>query len=342
MSWKNGLKSTLVFAAAFWSLDAYATTIHLSQVPTVFNNPIGIDFHEPSGSLALSVNYSSGQPRNFELVQASGAHVGFSNAAGFTEEVKIATVRSGGTGGFNTGDLFTGNGVDGQIARISSDGSTVQSPWVDLPGDGNGLMRGSLYVDRTDVFGGDLIAATTTGQVWRVDSAGNPTLLASLGVHLEGLSTIPNSSQYGPLAGRIIAGAEGVGLLYTIDALGNVASHNVGVAIEDIDIINANENFFGVNFGTGHILTASAADFSSITGEILLTQEIHSGSGLFRLFWNGASLQTEELLLTSNSAPVGQWEHVTFAPFRVAPEPGTLLLLAAGLTIAGVGRRRRA
>lgn len=254
--------------------------------------------------------------------------------------MKIATVRPGGVGGFNTGNLFTGNGVDGHIAQISSDGLSVLNPWVSLPGDGNGLLRGSLYVDRTGVFGGDLIAATTAGEVWRVTSAGNPTLLADVNVHLEGLSTIPNLPQYGPLAGTIIAGAEGVGLLYSINSSGTVTPYNVGVNIEDIDIINANENFFGVNFGTGHILTAGAADFSGITGDILLTQELPSGSGLFRLFWNGISLQTEQLLLTSNSAPVGQWEHVTFAPFQVAPEPGTLLLMATGLMGAGLVRRR--
>ena len=67
---------------------------------------------------------------------------------------------------FAAGTFFTGNGVDGQITRISPDGSTILNPWVDLPGGGNGLMRGSLHVDRTGVWGGDLLAVTTSGQVW--------------------------------------------------------------------------------------------------------------------------------------------------------------------------------
>ena len=33
-------------------------------------------------------------------------------------------------------------------------------------------MRGSLYVDRTGVWGGDLIAVTTRGGVWRVTRDG--------------------------------------------------------------------------------------------------------------------------------------------------------------------------
>lgn len=119
--------------------------------------------------------------------------------------MKIATVHSGGIGGFTTGDLFTGNGVDGQITRITNNSLTVINPWVDLPGAGNGLMRGSLYIDQTGVFGGDLIVATTGGEVWRVNSAGTPTLIADVNTHLEGLITVPNNvAKYGPLAGKLL------------------------------------------------------------------------------------------------------------------------------------------
>src|SRR5206468_99402 len=97
-----------------------------------------------------------------------GSHHAFSNLSGLTDEVKIATARSGNPAGFTVGDLFVGNGVDGQIVRITAGGATVINPWVDLPGDNNGLMRGSLYVDRTGVFGGDLVVVTSTGEVWRV------------------------------------------------------------------------------------------------------------------------------------------------------------------------------
>ena len=55
--------------------------------------------------------------------------------------------------------------------NITSGGGTVQNPWVRLPGE-SGLMRGSLYIDRTGVFGGDLIVVTTAGGVWRVNAAG--------------------------------------------------------------------------------------------------------------------------------------------------------------------------
>jgi hypothetical protein len=310
------------------------------DISTPFTSPVGIDYHQPTDTVVISAFYASGQPHNFERILADGTHVQFSNVAGFTDEVKIATARPGNPGGFVPGDLFVGNGVDGQIARITNNGNTVINPFADLPGSGNGLMRGSLYIDRTGVFGGDLIAVTTVGEVWRVTNAGAPTMLANVGTHLEGVITVPNNpAQYGPLAGKIIAGAENQGRLYSIDPAGNVAFYNFGVNVEDIDLIVPNENFFGVNFGTSRILGAVASDFTPYVGDILLTQEFPAGgsSGLFVLNWDGTNLQTQQLTLSSSSAAVGQWEHVTFAPAGIVeipdvPEPTSvaLALLAIG------------
>ena len=197
-------------------------------------------------------------------------------------------------------------------------------------------------VDRTGVWGGDLIAATTAGEVWRVDVAGNASLLNDVNTHLEGLLTVPNdAAKYGPLAGKIIAGAEGQGLLYAFNSDGTYSTYNLGVNVEDIDMITAGENFFGVNYGTGRLLGAPASQFASIAGDILLTQEFGAGSGLFRLHWDGSGLAAEPLTLGAGSAPVGQWEHVTFAPAGIVEIPGvpdssaTLSLL--GIALAGLG-----
>jgi hypothetical protein len=90
---------------------------------------------------------------------------------------------------------------------VSPDGSTIQNPWVTLAD--AGLMRGGLFQDRYCVAGGDLIVVTTAGGVWRIKSDGTKRQLASLGVHLEGVTTIPNDpARYGPWAGKILTGAE--------------------------------------------------------------------------------------------------------------------------------------
>ena len=328
---------------------ALAAAIKFTAISTAFPTPVGIDHYEPTNQVVMSVNYSSGLPNNFRTVAADGTQAVFApSVSGFTDEVKIATVRSGNTGGFTTGDLFVGNGEDGEIAKVTAGGATVINPFVSLPGSGNGLMRGSLYVDRSGAWGGDLLAATTAGELWRVNSAGAPTFIADVNVHLEGLLTVPNDPKYGPLAGKAIAGAEGVGLLYAFGTDGTVTTHNVGVAIEDIDMINANENFYGVNFGTSKLLGAEASQFAPYVGEILLTQEFPSGgSGLSRLYWDGTALATEQFAVASGSATVAQWEHVTFSPAGIVeipptgiPEPATFSLLGASLAGLGFFRRK--
>jgi hypothetical protein len=304
--------------------DGLPAEILLTAISTTFNQPIGIDYHEPTDSVVVSVNYPSGTPLNFERIEADGAHEPFSTFMGLTEEVKIATARSGNPGGFATGVFFTGNGVDGQIVRISADGTTIDNPWVDLPGDGNGLMRGSLYVDRTGLYGGDLIAVTTGGEVWRITAAGVATPIIDVNVHLEGLQVVPDlPARYGPLAGKIIAGAEEQTIIYAFDGAGGMTTYSVGVAVEDIDLVVPHENFFGVNFGTSRLLGAAEEDLLSIRGDILLAQEVVTAgtSGLFRLQWDGANVVAQPIPLAAGSATVGQWEHVTMAPAGIVEIP---------------------
>ncbi|HEX7152041.1 MAG TPA: PKD domain-containing protein [Thermoanaerobaculia bacterium] len=300
------------------TLPSVSTTqpFALKVISTEFRAPIGIDYHAPSNKVVLSANYPSGTPHNFELVGADGSHSPFSNVSGLTDELKVATARDDGNGmsrgGFPAGTLFAGTGVAGVIMRISPDGSNVQNPWVTLPGE-NGLMRGSLYVDRTGVFGGDLIAVTTTGGVWRITSAGVPTKIASVGTHLEGAITIPNEARYGPWAGRIVAGAEATGVFWAVDVQGNKQSISLGILPEDLDLIPANENFFGVDYGGGKLWGAPASMFAGMAGDILVAEE-HAGI-LWRVRWNGSAFEKQEL------ARVTQWEHVTFAPAGIAEVP---------------------
>ncbi len=305
--------------------DGVPPAVLLTAISTTFNSPIGIDYHEPTDSVVMSVNYPAGTPLNFERVEADGMHQSFSTFSGLTDEVKIGTVRSGNVGGFVTGDLFVGNGLDGQIVRITDNATTIVNPWADLPGDNNGLMRGGLFVDRTGLFGGDLLVATTAGEIWRVNNAGNVVLprLAAVGTHLEGAQIVPNApARYGPLAGKFITGAEAtMGLIYAVGPDGVVASYDVNVDIEDIEIIYPKENFFGVNFGTSTLLGAGAEQFVPLIGDILLTQETHAGSGLFVLRWDGVNLVALEIPLDPGSATVGQWEHVTFAPAGIVEIP---------------------
>ena len=164
-----------------------------------------------------------------------------------------------------------------------------------------------------------MIVATTepAGEVWRVDKTGTPTQIGTpKGIHLEGLIVVPNIPvRYGPIAGKIIAGAEGQGDMWIISPNGDATTMKLGVNVEDIDIVMPGENFFGVNFGTSRLLGVTAAEFRPMIGDILLTQEVVTAgtSGLFRLQWNGTELKAEPIGIAPGSATVAQWEHTTFA-----------------------------
>jgi len=333
---------------------AQSGEVTLIEITTDFNEPVGIDHHAPTNQVVISVNYPSGLPHNFELVSKDGERERFSIVSGLTDEVKIATARDR-RGGFQPGELFVGTGTPGVVARVSADGSTIEDPWVTLPGE-NGLLRGSLHVDRTGVFGGDLIVVTTEGGVWRVSSSGNATKLADVGERLEGLTTIPNDEEkYGPWAGKILAGAEEESRIYAIDADGNFDFYELGIEPEDIDVIAGSENFFGVDYGGSTLWGAPPAEFAEMVGDVLIAQE-HPGI-LWHVRWDGEEFDVNEV------ARVSQWEHVTFSSAgisEVAVLPPTtetddgsgIVLLALGVLaiviVAGtaggmlLARRRRA
>jgi RHS repeat-associated protein len=300
--------------------NAPPSPIKLTQISTTFNNPIDLDYYEPDNSIIATVNYAGGQPRNFEEIKADGSHTPFSAVTGFTDEVYIATARSGNLGGFTAGDLFVGNGQTGQIARITNGGATVISPWVKLPG-GQGLIRGGLQFDQTGVFGGDLIVDTDAGQVWRITAAGTPHLVANVNDFLEGVTTIPNDpARYGPLAGTILAPNEHRTGFYAIDVTGKSTFYDVGIpAIEDIHVVPANENFFGVDYGSGRILGAPASQFSNSVGDILLVQEYYGG--LYILSWDGTKVVTQPIPLTSDSLHASSWEGSNFVPAGISQVP---------------------
>ena len=309
------------------SLTAARTTsavdITLETFAGGFNNPVGIDFQDTSGKVISSANYFFGFPNNFQVTLPNGTFTSFSNVAGLQDELKIATVRASACqGGFFAGEVFSGNGIPGQILRISPLGLPVINPWATLPGEPANI-RGSLFQDRFCVTGGDLIVATgneqngsnddSLGNVWRVKSDGTPTLVAQLKEHLEGVVSIPNlPSFYGPLAGRILAGAENRivsgqlngpnGKIYAINPNGSDDWFTIGAGTgptcsgpvptqfcnyptanpihpEDLDIIRRDSEFFGVAFSLGQILkgAASAGDnaktFSDRCGQVLITNE---------------------------------------------------------------------
>jgi hypothetical protein len=276
-------------------------------------NFIGIDYHAPSNQVVVSRNYPTGLPNNFVLVNSAGVPSPFSAVFGLTNEVKIATARSA-VGGWTIGELYVGTGVPSDIARVSANGAVITNPWVSLPNE-PGLMRGSLHIDRTGNFGNDLIAVTTAGNVWRVTSAGVPTLVASLGTHLEGVCTLStNPVLYGPWSGRMLVGAEGLGGMFAISPSG-VATFYPGIGAEDIDVVPGSQNWFACNY-PNTIMGAPASQFAGKVGHVLIAAEFGSPN-LFSVVWNGVSFTV------TPEGTSSQWEHMCFSPASIGDIPGT-------------------
>jgi RHS repeat-associated protein len=285
----------------------------LTPLGTAFNSHAGIDYHQPSRNVLVSANSPTGQPHNFELIDGGGAHHPFSNVGGLGGALKLATARDDGQGaslgGFRTGELFTGTGAPGVVARIAPDGAAVQNPWVTLPGEAG--LPGGLHVDRTGVFGGDLIVVTDAGGVWRISAAGAAALVASLSTPLAGVTTIPDdAAKHGPWAGKILAGAKEQGAVYVVDAQGGASSYPLGINPEEIELVPAHENFFGLDPADGRLWGAPADAFATMIGDVLVAQG--SPGVLKRVRWSGTEFETAQL------TQVTQWGQITFAPAGVA------------------------
>ena len=311
----GGDKHTSVIRFLNPALATQSFGIVLTPVNGPFNGSIGISHHQPTNKVLSSTFYPSGQPHNFELIAADGSHTAFTNVAGISGELRLATARDDGQGislgGFAPGEVFTGTGVAGVIARIKANGSSIQNPWVVLP-DETGLLSGGLHLDRTGVFGGDLIAVTTIGSVWRISASGQATQLANLGTPLAGVTVVPNDfDAYGPWAGKILTGAKEQGLVYAIDPQGLTTSYNFQINPEDIIIIPAHENFYGVDPAGQKIWGAPANAFANIIGDVLIAQE--TPGTLSRVHWNGFEFEVSQI------AQATQWKQITFSPAGIAP-----------------------
>jgi hypothetical protein len=184
---------------------------------------------------------------SFLRINTNGVVTNWSTIRGLNEEKKLCVVQQT-TNGFTQGEMFFGMPLNGVIGKISADGTQTNLNWAVLTTNNlaaNSLIRGSLYIDQTGIFDRDLIAVTggeadEGGEVWRITSPGNATLLAAITndyqPHLEGVITLPNTpSNWGPWAGKTVAGAESKTppLIHTIGTNGKVASFALGIEPEE-------------------------------------------------------------------------------------------------------------
>jgi|GEM_PF-384136 len=339
-----GANQTIALPSNVNTLPLSPTLIQLSNGT---NAATGLDYHPPTGKVLMSVNYPTGKPFNFALLASDGSISQFSTISNLTDEVYLTVARDDGggksLGGFPAGTFFTGNGKPGQVTRVTPDGSNIQSPWVTLPNE-TGLLRGQLYIDKTGVWGGDLIVMTDgnpTTNVWRISAdnstfplPGTATKLASvnMGGTAEGLVTVPNDTfRYGPWAGKILVGGENAsGFVYTIDKNGTVVQYKIGINAEHMNVIGTGENYFAAGTNTGGTQTLfaiPAAELVSFTGDIIMQEEFGNGN-VWDVRWNPQTQVFDTLLLGASNQNL---EGMAMAPSGI----GSVAATNATVTLNG-------
>jgi hypothetical protein len=248
-----------------------------------------------------------------------------------------------GQGGFAKGDIFAGSQNNGQIYHISNDGST-ESLFATLP---SGDVR-QIFFDPGNTFGGNMIVTTDNGRIYSVDSSGTPTLIANIGQDTEGIDIAP--SNWGTFTGDLLVASEGSGSLHIIskDPGHLVTDTHINVpSIETVSTVPLNlgasgnpvEGFYVANYPLD-VQKAGASDFTPYIGDVIVTQELGSSSGVYAVQYNGG---TSFSLTTTIGNPIGviplQSEDGIFVTaerindINPVPEPSTLVMwsLMAGV-----------
>ena len=215
---------------------------------------------------------------------------------------------SPGLGTWAAGDIYVTDG--GVVYKVTPDGLGVTT-FTTITGcgyDHSGITFD--HVGGPSAFGFDMIVTCGTGDIWRINSAGTPALVANLGfggeADYEGPVVAPAS--FGPLGGQILVADEDHGAVHAIAGNGTVT---LGVfrlfGAEGVLVVpsipctlgNSDVVFTSALQQQNQIVKLSMSDFTAagLAGDILITSE--EGAGILREHWNGSGYEESQFDTTS-------------------------------------------
>lgn len=211
-----------------------------------------------------------------------------------------------GKGGFPSRDVYVA-AADG-IVHITNDGSSSDTFVAGL----SGAVRGILF-DAIGTYGNDMLVTTNSGNVYRIDSAGTPSLLAAVGEDTEGLDIAPLGAQFGAFDGQVIVASEGSGLLRAIATDGTVNVINPSIPVpsaEELTFVpldlgasgNPVEGFYGSDYPPD-VVKADVAEFVSMNGDAIVTGE--TTHTVHRVHWNGSAFEITQIGMFPNQPEDG-------------------------------------
>lgn len=288
-------------------------------------------------------------PNNGQLYQTnlSGSGVSLFGTAmpGASGETVLGS--SLGQAGFAKGDIYA-SPANNLIYHYANAGG-APTVFGSVP---TGQVIRQVFFDPGSTFGGNMIVSTSSGNIYRFNSAGTPTLVANIGEDTEGLDIA--SAAFGPYSGQLLVTSEGSGAVRAVSPGGVVSllpktgGGSVAISLaETVSTVPLNlgssgnpiEGFYVANYPSD-IQFANAAQFAGLQGDAIVTSEFGSNSTLWDLHWNGTTFD----MTVVGALPLQSEDGIFVTADRIheqnVPEPITLSLFGMGLLGAFASRRR--